>query len=184
MPRKFLRRYMPDPEVLKRQWYLRPFNALLHDPALFFPNRRTATRALAIGLFFAMVPYPFQMATAAILALWLRVNLPIAVGAVWVTNPVTMGPIFYGEYRLGAWLLNVPTGDWTFELSWRWLSEEASRIWEPMLLGTLIFASLSAVLGYVILNQIWIVAVMRRYQERPNFKHLPHPFRKKPRSPD
>lgn len=177
MPRKFLKRYMPDHEALKRQWYLRPFQALLHDPALLYPNRRTASRALAIGLFFGFIPFPFQMASAALLALWWRVNLPIAVGGVWVTNPVTMGPIFYGEYKLGAWLLGIPAGDWSFELSWRWLTEEAVRIWKPMLLGTGICSVFFAIAGYYILNSLWMLSVTRRYRERPGFKRFPNPFR-------
>ena len=108
----------------------------------------------------------------------MRVNIPIAVGSVWLTNPVTMGPIFYAEYRLGAWMLGTPTGDWHFELSWRWLTEEAGRIWEPMLAGTLVFAVTAAVLGYVILNRVWMVSVMRRYRERPHFTSLPKGLRK------
>ena len=32
MPRKFLKRYLPDHKSLREQWYLRPFQALLHDP--------------------------------------------------------------------------------------------------------------------------------------------------------
>jgi uncharacterized protein (DUF2062 family) len=26
---------------------------------------------------------------------------------VWITNPITMPPIFYGCYKLGAWILDV-----------------------------------------------------------------------------
>lgn len=177
MPRKFLKRHLPDHKALREQWYLRPFQALLHDPALLYPNRRTASRALALGLFWAFIPVPFQMAGAALMALWLRVNLPIAVAAVWLTNPLTMGPIFYAEYRLGAWLLGTPPGDFRFELSFEWLTEGLLHIWQPMLLGTLVFSIVFSVLGYVVLNRIWMISVMRSYTARPHFKL--HPFRRK-----
>lgn len=177
MPRKFLKRYLPDHKSLREQWYLRPFQALLHDPALLYPNRRTASRALAIGLFWAFVPVPLQMAPAALMALWMRVNLPIAIAAVWVTNPLTMGPIFYAEYRLGAWLLDARATDFRFELTLHWLTEGLLLIWQPMLLGMLIFSVVSATLGYVLLNWIWKFSVMRSYTARPHFRL--HPFRRR-----
>lgn len=178
MPRKLIRRYMPKPESLKDRWFLRPFNALLHDPALIFPNRRNASKALALGLFFAFIPMPMQMVPAALFAIWWRVNIPIAVGAVWITNPVTMGPIFYAEYRLGAWLLDTPIGDWSIELSWRWLTEEMLRIWEPMLLGAIIFSTVFAIGGYFVLNGLWMASVMQRFQARPWSSRFPIHFRK------
>lgn len=182
MPRKFLKRYLPDPHSLREQWYLRPFQALLHDPALLHPNRRAASRALAIGLFWAFVPIPFQMAPAALMALWMRVNLPIAITTVWVTNPLTMGPIFYAEYRLGAWLLDARAKDFRFELTLDWLTEGLVHIWQPMLLGMLIFSVVSATLGYFLLNWIWKFSVMRSYTARPHFRL--HPFRRKPATTD
>lgn len=178
MPRKFLKRYLPDHKAVREQWFLRPFQALLHDPALLYPNRRSASRALAIGLFWAFIPVPFQMAGATLIALWLRVNIPIAMGAVWITNPLTMGPIFYAQYRVGAWLLDQPPGDFHFELSMTWLMEGLLTIWQPMLVGTLVFALIFPALGYLVLNRVWMLSVMRRYTARPHFKL--HPFRKKP----
>ena len=177
MPRKFLKRYLPDHRSLREQWYLRPFQALLHDPALLYPNRRTASRALAIGLFWAFVPVPFQMPAAALMALWWRVNVPIAVASVWITNPLTMGPIFYAEYRLGAWLLDARPSDFRFELTLDWLTEGLLLIWQPMLLGVLIFSVVGASLGYLVLNWIWKLSVMRSYTARPHFKL--HPFRRR-----
>lgn len=177
MPRKFLKRYLPDHKTLREQWYLRPFRALLHDPALLYPNRRTATRALALGLFWACVPVPLQMIPAAIMALWMRVNLPIAIASVWVSNPLTMGPLFYAEYRLGAWLLGIGRGEFQFELSLEWLMEGMLKIWQPLLLGTLIIGTALAIVGYVILNFIWKASVIARYTARPHFSL--HPFRRR-----
>lgn len=179
MPRKFIKRYLPDHDTVRKQWFLRPFQALLHDPALLFPNRRTASLALGVGLFWAFVPIPFQMAPAALIAVWWRVNVPIAMASVWITNPFTMGPIFYAQYRVGAWLLGQDPGDFHFELSLEWLTEGFMHIWQPMLLGTVVFAVVFSLLGYVVMNRIWMVSVMRRYKARPHFRL--HPFRRKTR---
>lgn len=179
MPRKFFKRYLPDHKTVREQWFLRPFEALLHDPALIHPNRRTASLALAIGLFWAFVPIPLQMVPAALIALWWRVNVPIAIAAVWISNPFTAGPIFYAQYRIGTWLLGQPPGDFHFELSLDWLMEGFMNIWQPMLLGTLVFAVLTSIIGYVVMNRLWMISVMRRYKARPHFTL--HPFRRRPK---
>lgn len=177
MPRKFLKRYLPDHRQLNGAWYLRPFSALLHDPALLYPNRRSASRAFALGLFWAFIPVPFQMAGSALMALWLRVNLPIAIATVWITNPLTMGPIFYAEFRLGAWLMDTPPTGFRFELSFDWIVGGLIHIWQPMLLGTLIFSVVSSIVGYIVLNWVWMQSVMRSYTARPHFTL--HPFRRR-----
>lgn len=177
MPRKFLKRYLPDHKTVSELWYLRPFKALLHDPALIHPNRRTASTALAIGLFWAFVPVPAQMAGAALFALWLRVNLPIAMATVWVSNPFTIGPILYAQYRVGTWLLGQHPGAFRFEPTLDWLLQSVGHVWQPMLVGTLVFAAVIPVLGYIVLNRIWMYSVMRRYSARPHFRR--HPFNRK-----
>ena len=61
-----------------------------------------------MGLFIAFMPIPGHMIVAIMAALLLRVNIPVAAMAVWVTNPLTVVPIFYLAYRLGVG--SCPTG--------------------------------------------------------------------------
>lgn len=75
------------------------------------PCRDTVAGGLAIGLFFAMMPIPFQSVVAAILAARAKLNIPFAVIGCWVTNPLTMVPIWLSQEKLGSWLrhtLGVP----------------------------------------------------------------------------
>lgn len=59
---------------------------------------------LALGVFLALQPLPFQMIAAAVLACWFRVNLTIAIAACWITNPVTAGPLFLSMREVGEFL--------------------------------------------------------------------------------
>lgn len=61
-------------------------------------------RGMAIGMFWACMPMPFQMAPA-LLFCWMGfANLPIAILCVWISNPLTYLPIFYLEYELAVLL--------------------------------------------------------------------------------
>lgn len=61
---------------------------------------------LSIGLFIALTPtIPFQMFLSAVCAILLKVNLPIALVACWITNPFTALPIYLTAHQLGEFLL-------------------------------------------------------------------------------
>ena len=108
MPRKLIKRYLPDHKKIREHKHLRFLGALLHDPNILHLNRRSVSGAFSLGLFVAFIPVPFQMVLSALGAIFFRVNLPIAVGLVWVTNPLTMPPLFYFAYKVGTWILQVP----------------------------------------------------------------------------
>jgi uncharacterized protein (DUF2062 family) len=61
-------------------------------------------RGLAVGMFWAFIPMPFQMAPAALFAWFTRANLPLALLCVWISNPLTYAPIVFLEYKIGVFL--------------------------------------------------------------------------------
>ena len=167
MPRKLIKRWMPDHEKIKSHPHLnRLFGKLLHDPNLLHLNRRSVAGAFFVGLFMAFVPLPTQMIFAAAAAILIRVNLPISVGLVWITNPVTMPPIFYFAYKVGAWVLNTPISENTFEVSWEWLSTELAAIWEPFLLGCFMCGLAAGSLGALGIRLVWRLHVIRQWEAR------------------
>ena len=167
MPRKFLKKWMPNSEKIRAHPQLNKiFGKLLHDPNLLHLNRRSVSGAFFVGFFMAFVPLPSQMIFAAGAAIWLRVNLPVSVGLVWVTNPITMPPIFYFAYKVGAWSLNVPVTRWNFELSWHWLATELAAKWEPFLLGCLISGIVAGISGFLLIRLVWRINVKRQWTAR------------------
>jgi len=158
---------MPDYEKIRNNKQLnKVFGTLLHDPNLLHLNRRSVSTAFFVGLFMAFVPLPSQMIMAAAVAILIRCNLPISVGLVWVSNPVTMPPLFYFAYKVGAVILNTPEHKFSFELSWEWLGTELAAIWEPFLLGCAICGIVFGALGYVLIRLLWRLHIVSAIKER------------------
>jgi hypothetical protein len=168
MPKKLIKRYLPDHRKVREHKHLRFFGSLLHDPNLWHLNRRSASGAFAVGLFMAFMPVPFQMLLGATGAILFRVNLPLSVALVWITNPLTMPPMFFFTYRLGVWLMGIPPshGEFHFELSYEWLVGGLGAVWQPFLLGCFVAGSLSALVGYLTIRGLWRLHLVRHYNER------------------
>lgn len=166
MPKKFIRRYLPDYHKIRSHKHLKVFGDLIHDPNLWHLNRRSVAGAMTVGLFSAFIPVPFQMVIAAAFAIPARVNLPISVALVWVTNPVTMPPLFYFAYKLGTWVLSIPPRPFNFELSFAWLNDQLHMFWRPFLLGCFILGVLSAALGNLLVRAVWRLHILRYIKRR------------------
>jgi uncharacterized protein (DUF2062 family) len=114
------------------------------------------------------------MLVAASMAIIGRCNIPLAVGVTWVTNPLTMGPMFFFAYKLGARLLDTQVTITAVELSWSWLSSQIGQIWWPLLVGCLICGWVSGLFcgwvsglsGMLLSRILWRLHVVRRWQQR------------------
>jgi len=149
-PRKLIKRWMPDSQSIREHKHLRLFGNRLHDQNLWHLNRHSVSGAMAVGLFCAYLPVPFEMVIAAFGAILFRVNLPISVALVWVSNPVTWVPMYGPAYLLGAWLLgmeSVAFGHLTVEVLLKQLV--------PLWVGCLLFGVAFASLGYVTMQLLW-----------------------------
>ncbi len=170
MPRKFIKRFMPDHALIRNHKTLnRVFGKLLHDPNLLHMNRRSVSGAFFVGLFLAFVPLPIQMILGVALSILLRINMPITLGLVWITNPVTMGPIFYFCYKVGTWLLGEPLLEIEFAPSWEWLQTELTVIWQPFLLGCFVTGLTAGIVGFVTIRILWrlhLVSYIKARRER------------------
>lgn len=163
---RFTQGLSPDPEVLRQHPSLRLFQRWLHDPNLWELNRYSVSTAVFIGFLVAFTPLPIHMAAAALLAIWWRANLPVAVAAVWISNPVTIPPQFYLAYKIGAHLLHQPQNDFAFELSMHWVREEFAALWQPLLLGCLVCGLTAGTIGWMAVRFFWRLQVISRWRSR------------------
>ena len=166
MPKKFIRRFLPDHQAVKNNRALRIFGTMLHEPNLWHLNRRSAAGAFGIGLFFAFWPVPFQMWLSAGVAIPLRANIPLSVATVWITNPFTMPPIFYAAYKIGTTVLGTKPEHFEFQFSWQWVVESLTTIGPSFLVGCAICSVIFSVAGYFTLNWIWRFQVRKAWEKR------------------
>ncbi|PVZ68890.1 DUF2062 domain-containing protein [Pelagibaculum spongiae] len=161
MPKKRFKKILPDASSIRGNKYLQFLNKHLDNDNIWHLNRRSLAGGCALGLFVAFVPVPFQMVMAAMLALVFGVNLPMSVLMVWVSNPITMPPMFYGAYKVGAWTLGKSEIPFQFELSFEWLSHGLQHIWQPFLLGCLMLGIIN-----LAIRVTWRILVVKNMQKR------------------
>ncbi|MCU7852806.1 MAG: DUF2062 domain-containing protein [Candidatus Thiodiazotropha sp. (ex Monitilora ramsayi)] len=167
MPKRLIKRLLPHHDKVREHKHLQVFGTLLHDGNLWHLNRHSASGGFAVGLFMAFVPLPFQMIFAAAAAILFRVNLPLSVTLVWITNPITIPPMFLFAYLVGTWVVGVPPDVEPFQFSLEWIENGGlNSIWLPLLVGCLICASVSALLGYGMIRWIWRWHVVEKWKLR------------------
>lgn len=165
MPKRLFKKFSPHPDTITQNKYMRYLGSSLFLPALWHFNRHSVAKAFAIGLACMWVPFPGQSIIAAALAILFRANIPMSVALVFVTNPVTGPPMFYGAYAMGAHLLNQPQIP-HFEMNIEWLEQTLGQIWEPMVVGCLVVALISALIGYYGIQAFWRFHVHQKLKER------------------
>lgn len=162
MPRRILRRLLPHPHFIRDHQSLRMLSGLLHDENLWHLNRRSVSTAAFVGVFVAFVPVPLQMLIAAAAAVLLRCNLTLSVALVWITNPITMPPIYYLAYRIGARLMGERIDTGRFEFTWSWMLDHL----QPFLLGCFLSGLVLGLLAFVATRILWNLVVLSRWRDR------------------
>jgi uncharacterized protein len=166
MPKKTIKRLLPDHHTIKNNKHLQIFGELLHNANLWHLNRRSVAKAFAVGLFFAFVPVPFQMVLAAGTSIIVHANLPLSIALVWITNPLTMPAIFYFCWLVGSWIVGGSGNEFYFEASWQWVVESVSTIGPAFIVGCGVLATLFSALGYFGIQWLWRYNVSKEWKKR------------------
>ena len=179
MPRKFFRRFLPDGDSVRANKYLArlaTWGPWLNHPNLWHLNRDSVAGGFAIGLFAGLVPGPLQMLTAALLAIPLKKNLPVALVTTLYTNPFTIAPLYLLAYAYGRLLLGAGhrpmevqpyDWDWAHSLdSMLALARWAIALGPPLALGLVALALTLAAAGYFAVQFAWRAYVIHAWRAR------------------
>ena len=176
MPRKLFRRFLPDGDTIRANRYLAWLGRWLHHPNLWHLNRDSVAGAVAIGLFAGLVPGPLQMLAAALLAVSLKKNLPVALATTFYTNPFTIAPLYLLAYGYGRFLLGAdhpPAAMQPFEWDWaHWidslqaLAEWTVALGKPLAVGLAALALTLAAVGYFAVQVVWRAYVIHAWRSR------------------
>lgn len=127
---------------------------------LWKTDKRSLAGGLALGLFVAFTPtIPLQMLLAAAGAILFKVNLPIALAACWITNPLTAVPIYMAAWRLGRRLIghDGPIRDFVDLIAGKTGSGRLIRQSLYLWTGSLFFAAAAAAAGNITVRVLWNV---------------------------
>jgi len=166
MARKIIRKLLPHPDVIIHNRWIKKLGPRLQDPSLWHLNRRSVSGAVAFGIFCAFIPLPFQMVFAAAGAIWLRLNILITVPMVWISNPVTMGPLYYFCYLVGVEMLDRKLKPFNFEPTMDWVLGELLLIWQPFLLGCVTVGGVLAIASFVLVRILWRLHIISHIRDR------------------
>ena len=169
MLRPLLRRCLPDPDKLRAHRGLRWMGPLLDRTFLWQATRHGIAAGLASGLFLGLLVPVGQAVFACVAALVLRANLPAAVFATFVSNPLTTPAILLAGYHLGMLVLGVPAPHVDGVLTDLPLVERLTAMGEPLLVGLSIMATGGAALCYVAVVSVWrLPGLVRLFRQRRN----------------
>lgn len=140
---------------------------------------------VACGIFLTWLPcIGLQMIGTVALATLLRGNKIVGLPFVWISNPLTIVPIYAPNYVLGAWIMGRTPGDGWKTLSaipegagwWgrvtAWFANMTPIFWE-LWIGSFVVATVLAILSYFIIRRLTVTyrKKLRAWQEKHGYKH-------------
>ncbi|MFN2333947.1 MAG: DUF2062 domain-containing protein [Wenzhouxiangellaceae bacterium] len=110
-------------------------------------------RGVAVGLVVGLTPtVGIQTFMMLIASLTFRANFPAAMVVSFVSNPLTMGPLYYGFNQLGAWLMDrLPISHAPVSGLGQGIASETLA----MVIGSLVIALPAGLIGYVLFLFFW-----------------------------
>jgi uncharacterized protein (DUF2062 family) len=171
--RKFIRDRLPDHNSILNQPWLRPVERWLRHPNLWHLHRRSVAGGVAVGMFCGLIPGPFQIGAAVLMAVLFRVNLPVAAFTTLYTNPFTIVPLYVLAYEIGVRVSGasgaavapaLPELHWSDGLSqmWAWLM----ALGKPLLIGLPLLAIGLALISYIAVRLMWRMYVLLKWRRR------------------
>jgi uncharacterized protein (DUF2062 family) len=166
----WLKSITPARHALEKRWYLKPFCALVVDRGCWAFKRSRVINAFSLGLLIAFVPptplLPLHLTLCLVLGIVFRLNLPVLLATVFVSNPLTWFPQVACSIWVGAKLMGLNLMPMLHGMSHRNFRAQIHQLWEPLMLGALVLGVCAAVAGYLLAQCVWRGRVIYRLHRR------------------
>jgi uncharacterized protein len=167
---RWLKSITPARHALEKRWYLKRFAALVVNRGCWAFKRTRVINAFSVGLLVAFVPptplLPLHLTLCLVLGIVFRLNLPVLLATVFVSNPLTWAPQVAGSIWVGAKLMGLNLMPMLHGLSHRNFRTQIQQLWEPLLLGALVLGVCAAAAGYLLAQCVWRGRVIYRLHRR------------------
>jgi uncharacterized protein (DUF2062 family) len=177
-------KHIPTQEAVLAYPFLKPVRHILDHHGLWQFNRHSVAWGAAIGLFFSVAIPIAQIPVAAMVAIYFRVNVPVAIFGTLLSNPLTTPAILFFAYQLGSVVVGGvdpagasvvagaagpadeigfirDAGNWI-----RYWVEWVQAAGWPLVIGLGLLSVALAVLGYVGVKVIWRIQAALRWKKR------------------
>jgi uncharacterized protein len=171
----WIKKQAPSRESWEQNRFLKPFARRIFVPELWRFTRRSVPRGVALGLLvgiFLLIP-GIQIIGAAVLALPVRANIPIAAAMTFLSMPATTPFILAGSIYIGNRILDLGvdiakfqqmiTDNATLSEWFGWLISDAAP---ALLLGLFVMSVIAACIGYVVAVIGWRWWLVRKWRGR------------------
>lgn len=167
-PKRLLHRYFGNHELMTKARGSGWLGQRLHDPRIWHLGRNSVDGGVSPGFFLAFIPLPIQMLIAAPIALMLRVNLPVTLASIWITNPITFAPMLLFAYNVGTWLTATDSTGLAagFDPSIAGALDTFGEIWLPLSVGCLVCGLSAAAIGNLAVRWTWRAYLSYRWLQR------------------
>ena len=157
-------------------WWGRVKHFVIHKILRASDSPHRIALGVSIGMWVALLPLVgVQMITSAALCHPVKGNKVFAMAMAWVSNPITLVPIFLPCYWLGCWILGLDAipyqdfvdiffpaeGTWFARVSATWRA--MMGIFGPLWLGSAIVATIVAIPSYFVTERVVTWYRMKRY---------------------
>jgi uncharacterized protein len=172
----------PSRESFENNRFLKPFAKRIFVPELWRFTRRSVPRGVALGLLvglFLLIP-GVQIVGAALLALPVRANIPLAAAMTFLSMPATTPFILAGSVYVGNSMFKLHADVTQFKILMdehasmgQWMNWILSEAAPALLSGLFVISVVAAAIGYVLAAWLWRWMLVRKWRER-SWRHRVH----------
>jgi uncharacterized protein (DUF2062 family) len=157
---RWVARNLPRREDMADSRWIRPFASRVMRPELWRFTRRSVPRGVALGALVGIV-IPFaQILFAAILALPVRANVPVAALTTFITNPFTTPFVWLAAYEVGSFILRIDAMTYSRPIGTAVRTTDVGNMMQWLTGAATITAFGLVVLGVVVSAVLYVVTAL------------------------